>query len=252
VRETLETARQASASVIVSHHKCAGSNNFGRSRETLDLINAAIEGGVDAAMDVYPYTASSSSLMERFLTNADAVKVIWSAAHPGQGGRMLGEIAHDWGVSWGEAARRLDPAGAIYFNMDEGDLQRILAHPGCMVGSDGLPGTDKPHPRLWGTFPRVLGRYVRELKLLSLAEGIHKMTGLTAKRFNLSDRGFLKPGLKADITIFDPDTVIDRADFDNSEVPSDGIEAVFVNGEIALANGRQTASRGGRFLKSGG
>src|SRR5690606_39671834 len=91
-----------------------------------------------------------------------------------------------------EAAERLSPAGAIYFAMDEADVQRVLAHPCCMVGSDGLPNDANPHPRLWGSFTRVLGNYVRRCRLLSLEEAISKMTALPASVFGLADRGTLR------------------------------------------------------------
>ena len=144
--------------------------------------------------------------------------------------------------------RRLQPAGAIYFDMDEGDLQRIMAHPAAMIGSDGLPGTDKPHPRLWGSFPRVLGRYVREKNLLSLPQAVHKMTGLSAEKFGLTDRGRVAPGLKADLVVFDPATVADVADFDDPVRASLGISHVIVNGELVLENGVQTGVGAGQFL----
>ncbi|MEM8774059.1 MAG: D-aminoacylase [Pseudomonadota bacterium] len=248
VREALETGKSSGARLVISHHKCAGQANFGKSIETLGMIDAARETQ-DIGFDVYPYVASSTALIERFLPSAKEIKVIWSDAHPEQGGRMLDDIAEDWSVDRSEAARRLHPAGAIYFDMDEGDLQRIMAHPLAMIGSDGLPGTQKPHPRLWGTFPRVLGRYVRELNLLSLAQAIHKMTGLSADTFGIKDRGFVRDGYVADLVIFDPHSVLDKADYDDPEVPSAGINHVFVAGEEAMKDGMPTSSRAGQFLK---
>ena len=247
VRETLETGRQSGARIVISHHKCAGSANFGKSKKTLAMIDGA-RRAQEVALDVYPYTASSTELVEKFVRNSQQVRIIWSSSYPEMGGRMLHEIASEWDVKWEEACSRLHPAGAIYFDMDEGDLQRIMVHPIAMIGSDGLPGAEKPHPRLWGTFPRVLGKYVRDLKLLQLQEAVHKMTGLSAKTFNLKDRGILREGAFADIVVFNPDTICDVADFDNSEQPSQGIAHVFVNGEVALADGRQTNTRAGRFL----
>jgi N-acyl-D-aspartate/D-glutamate deacylase len=133
--------------------------------------------------------------------------------------------------------------------MDEEDVQRILCHPATMIGSDGIPGTQKPHPRLWGTFPRVLGHYARDLGLMSLAAAVHKMTGLSAKRFGLTDRGLLKPGMAADIVLFDAATVIDKANFEDSELQSTGIVHVMVNGQLTLKNGQQTSVRSGRFIE---
>ncbi|HUO97584.1 MAG TPA: amidohydrolase family protein, partial [Rhizomicrobium sp.] len=144
------------------------------------------------------------------------------------------------------ACDRLHPAGAIYFMMDEKDVQAALSHPSAMVGSDGLPFDTHPHPRLWGTFPRVLGHYVRELKLFPLEDAVRRMTSLPAETFGLTARGALKPGYYADICIFDPETVIDTADFANPISAAKGIELVLVNGEVAY--GGSSVARGGKVL----
>ena len=161
---------------------------------------------------------------------------------------MLHEIAEDWNQDVDSVIDRLDPAGAIYFDMDENDLQRILAYGPSMIGSDGLSGADRPHPRLWGTFPRVLGRYVRELQWLSLSSAIRQMPGLSAETFGLSDRGFLRPGYRADVVVFDPATVKDTATFEVPEKPASGICPVMVNGELVLDQAQLTNARPGRFL----
>ncbi len=247
VKETLETGRRSGAPVVISHHKCAGPRNHGRSVETLRLITEAQEVQ-KVSLDVYPYTAGSSSLLPTFLRDAVSVLVTWSEPHPECGGRPLDDIAAEWGCAPEEAAARLDPAGAIYFQIDEEDLRRILTFPHTMVGSDGLPGRNRPHPRLWGTFPRVLARYVREEKLLSLAAAVHKMTGLSARTFGLSDRGLVRQGYAADMVLFDAETVADVATYDDPEVPSAGIELVFVNGVLSWSGGRETGARPGQFL----
>src|SRR5262249_60698716 len=115
-------------------------------------------------------------------------------------------IAREWNVSSMEAARRLQPAGAVYHCMSEDDVQRILKHPVSMIGSDGLPNDPHPHPRLWGTFPRVLGHYSRDLRLFPLAEAVRKMTSLAASRFGLADRGLIRGGDRPHLVLFDPDT----------------------------------------------
>jgi N-acyl-D-amino-acid deacylase len=163
-------------------------------------------------------------------------------------GKDLTEAAREWGVSDAEAIDRLQPAGAIYFMMDEADVQRILAYPHTMIGSDGLPHDARPHPRLWGTFPRVLGHYARELGLFSLETAVHKMTGLTAGRFGLEGRGVLREGAYADITLFDPQRVIDAATFDDPVRPAPGIHTVIVNGEAVWSDGAPTGARPGRVL----
>lgn len=247
VRETIETGRQSGAKVVISHHKCAGPKNYGLSIETLKMIEAA-QGSQDVTLDVYPYTASATSLIPTFIDDAESILVSWSTPHPECGGRLLSEIAQDWGCSELEAVHRLDPAGAVYFQMDEDDLRRIMAYPTTMIGSDGLPGREKPHPRLWGTFPRVLSRYVREQAVLSLQHAIRKMTSLSAETFGLHDRGLIYPGFAADLVLFDPKTVADTATFEAPESPAAGIRRVFVNGELAWADGISTGSRTGRFL----
>ncbi|MEO0371798.1 MAG: D-aminoacylase [Pseudomonadota bacterium] len=247
VAEALHIAEEAGVPLLLSHHKCAGIRNFGKSAKTLAMIDAA-RSAVDVSLDVYPYTASSSALLPEFAEGAPEVLIIWSTPAPGMGGRMLDDVATDWGVARDEAIARLQPAMAVYFDMDDADVDRILAHPAAMIGSDGIPGTIRPHPRLWGTFPRVLGHYVRDRALLGLPQAIHKMTGMSAARFGLTDRGVIRSGLKADLTLFDANTVIDRADYDHSERPSVGIAYVLVNGQVTLQNGTQTEARAGRFL----
>src|SRR4029453_2524456 len=128
------------------------------------------------------------------------------------------------------AADRLQRAGVVYFIMDEADPRRILSYPHTMIGSDGLPHDTHPHPRLWGTFPRVLGHYCREEKLFPLEEAVRRMTGLPAQQFRLSNRGSIAVGAYADIVVFDPATVIDRATFEAPMTPAAGIDTVIVNG----------------------
>ena len=156
----------------------------------------------------------------------------------------LGEVEKELGLSVYE----LLPAGAIYFSMDEKDVQRILAFEQTMIGSDGLPHDAAPHPRLWGTFPRVLGHYSRDLKLFPLETALHKMTGLTAKTFGLADRGVLKKGFAADITIFDPQ-VEETATFEKPIQPAKGIETVIVNGKIVWREGKPTGAHPGKVLR---
>jgi N-acyl-D-amino-acid deacylase len=160
----------------------------------------------------------------------------------------LAEVAKRMGLPAEKTVEKLVPAGAIYFSMDEEDVQRILAFEHTMVGSDGLPHDAAPHPRLWGTFPRVLGHYARDVGLFSLETAVHKMTGLTAKTFGLADRGVLKEGYAADITIFEPQ-VEEAATFAKPIQAAKGIETVIVNGELVWNDGRPTGARPGRVLQ---
>ena len=252
--ETFRIGREARSPVVVSHHKVHGRGNFGRSRETLARFDAEIAGhdhhGI--AFDVYPYIASSTVLKEDSIAVAERVLVTWSKARPDLAGRELSEIAAEMGCDIYAAAARLQPAGAIYFAMDEEDVQRILSHPRAMIGSDGLPHDEHPHPRLWGTFPRVLGHYCRELKLFPLEEAVRRMTGYSAETFGLADRGVLRPGAFADLTVFDPDTVLDRASFAAPKTPAAGIEIVMANGRVVREAGAWTGARPGRALRFGG
>ena len=131
-------------------------------------------------------------------------------------------------------------------------MQSILKHPATMIGSDGLPRDPLPHPRLWGTFPRVLGRYSRELKLLPLTEAVHKMTGLPASRFGLEGRGIIREGCFADLVLFHPETVEDTATFANPNSVAEGISAVWVNGTLTYTDRAPTGKRSGRFLARSG
>lgn len=247
VEETIRAGRKAEVPVVISHHKCAGRKNYGRSGETLKLIEDA-RVGQKVALDVYPYTASSTVLLPEFIRESDDVLITFSEPHPEHNGRRLQDVLDEWGCTMEEATERLYPAGGIYFQMDEEDLKHILAYPPSMVGSDGLPGQARPHPRLWGTFPRVLGRYVRGMNLFSLSQAIHKMTGLSAETFGLKQRGFIREGYHADLVLFDPAVIEDAATFDEPEQPARGISKILVSGEITWDAGGTTGARRGSFL----
>jgi N-acyl-D-amino-acid deacylase len=146
-------------------------------------------------------------------------------------------------------ATALMPGGATYFAMSDEDVDRILAHPLAMIGSDGLPAPGPQHPRLWGTFPRVLGHYARERRLLSLETAVHKMTGLTARRFGLRGRGGVAPQHAADLTVFDPATVADRATYADPAQPPQGIRWVLINGRVAVEDGAVADAHVGEVLR---
>lgn len=246
--ETFEIGRRAGASIIVSHHKCSGRSNFGRMAETLPKFTEAMKQQ-EIAFDVYPYIAGSTILRKEMLDRADKVLITWSDTVKDVSGRDLKEIAREMGCSIYEAADRLQPAGAIYFMMDEKDVQSAMAHPGAMIGSDGIPFDTHPHPRLWGTFPRVLGHYSRELNLFPLEDAVRRMTSYSAQRFKLTGRGQVKPGFYADICVFDPATVIDTATFEKPISPAKGIDTVLCNGQIAWRDGKPGGGRSGRALR---
>jgi N-acyl-D-amino-acid deacylase len=246
--ESFHVGEAAQVPVVISHHKTTGIANFGRTAETLPKIAAAM-AKQQLGLDAYPYIASSTVLRTERLDEAQKVLITWSKAMPEQAGRELAEIAREWGVGIREAAQRLQPAGAIYWMMDEADVRRVLAFDNTMIGSDGLPHDVHPHPRLWGTFPRVLGHYCREIGLFGLEIAVHKMTGLPAARFGLTRRGTVAEGAYADLTVFDPETVIDRATFAEPTRPAAGIAHVFVNGRPAWTDGKSSGERPGRALR---
>ena len=176
---------------------------------------------------------------------------------------LEGKTLYDWAVLKGDTtlragaelvieAIRRGGANAIYHVLDEGDVERIMRHPQTMIGSDGRlvePRDGHPHPRWYGTFPRVLGLYVREKGVLTLEQAIHKMTGLSAKRLGLADRGRVEEGMMADLVVFDPATVRDRATFSDPHQYPEGITYVLVNGVAVVDSGRFTNARPGRALR---
>jgi N-acyl-D-amino-acid deacylase len=246
--ETFEIGRRLGVRVLISHHKLAGVANHGRSIETLKRIAAAMERQ-PVSLDCYPYNASSTVLRPEFVARASSVLVSWSDPHPEHAGRTLADIARDMNCSAEEAAARLMPAGAIYFMMDETDVRRILAFPKTLVGSDGMPHDEHPHPRLWGTFPRVLGLYAREEHLFSLETAVAKMSGLTAEELGLPGRGRIAVGHAADLVLFDPRTIGDRATFAQPRELSSGIDRVWVNGRLAFADGAVCDDRAGQIVR---
>jgi N-acyl-D-amino-acid deacylase len=245
--ETFRIGREVGVPVVISHHKLVGPANYGRSEETLAFIRSQMKLQ-PICLDCYPYTAGSTVLSADRAATSARVIVSWSQALPEFAGRDLADIARELGVSQEEAIGRLQPAGAIYFRMDEADVQRILQFEDTMIGSDGLPHDAAPHPRLWGSFPRVLGHYSRRLGLFPLEQAVHKMTGLTARKFGLAGRGVIAEGAHADLALFDADTVDEAATYAEPIAPARGIDTVVVNGRIVWRGGRATGERPGQVL----
>lgn len=250
LREALAVGAASDANLVLSHHKVVAPKNHGRTRQTLEAIErAAREQSV--CFDCYPYVASSTSLSVDKAARVQNVLITWSEPHPERSGTSLRSTADAWGVGLREAAQRLVPGGAIYFALSEEDVERVLAHPLSMIGSDGLPHDRHPHPRLWGTFPRVLGYYSREKRLMPLEAAVRKMTSLPAQRFGLKGRGVIAAGNAADLVVFDPLYVRDGASYAAPEEPPLGIHAVLVNGTLAMSKGTQVDSHAGRRLAPG-
>jgi N-acyl-D-amino-acid deacylase len=247
LEETFRVGREVGVPVVISHLKVVGEANRGRSQAALDLIEKNM-ANQQICMDCYPYTAGSTVLSADRAASSSRVIVSWSKPLPQYAGQDLDAIAKQMGVDQEEAIRRLSPAGGIYFRLDESDVQRILKYKETMIGSDGLPHDASPHPRLWGSFPRVLGHYGRVLGLFPLETAIYKMTGLTAKNFGLKDRGVLKEGAYADLTLFDAETIDSAATYEKPIAPARGIDTVIVNGAIVWRGGQSTGSHPGRVL----
>jgi N-acyl-D-amino-acid deacylase len=246
--EAMQIASRLGVRLVISHHKLLGTRNHGRSAQTLRRI----EGYARLApvcLDCYPYTASSTMLDPAKVDTAVRVRVAWSEAEPAAAGRDLDELALEWQCTRRAAAERLVPGGAIYFAMDSTDVRAILTHPLTMIGSDGLPHDTAPHPRLWGTFPRVLGPLVRDEGWLTLEAAVHKMTGLPAERFGLKGRGRIEVGAIADLVLFDPARIADQATYDAPRLPPAGISHVFVNGQVRVRAGGVVGSANGQLIE---
>jgi dihydroorotase/N-acyl-D-amino-acid deacylase len=299
VLETIRIGEEGALPTQVTHHKVVGPGYWGQSVQTLRLIDEARARGVDATIDQYPYTASSTSVQSALMPawaleggnsnirqrlsdpttrariRAETATIIrlergggdpknvviancsWDAT---LAGKNLADITRLRGMeptieNAAEATLWITEQGGcqgIFHAINEQDLVRILRHPATMVATDGeIPtfGRGNPHPRSYGTFARVLGVYVRDQNVLTLEDAVRKMTSYPAQRLGLLDRGLLKPGMKADIAVFDPAAVRDLATFENPHQYAEGFLMVLVNGQIVLENDGVTTARPGRVLR---
>jgi dihydroorotase/N-acyl-D-amino-acid deacylase len=301
VAETIRIGEEGKLPTQLTHHKVVGADMWGKSRQTLAMVDAARARGVDVSIDQYPYTASSTSLSILFpawslegekedvlarLKDPDTrarirKEVLFNLIHdrggnnpanvvvarctwdPSLNGKSLADILHDRGQpvsvdTAADLALDLQERGGfsgIFHAMHEEDVRRIMQHSFTMIASDGgiyAPGAGVPHPRNYGTFARVLGHYVRAQGLLSFNEAIRKMTRLPADRINLTERGRIDVGSKADLAVIDPGAIRDLATFAEPHQYAEGARHVFVNGVAVLLNGEMTGNRPGRILRSTG
>jgi len=300
-RETVRIGEEGGLPTQQTHVKVVGGKQWGWSAKVLEIVDAARRRGVDATLDLYPYTASSTgtsamfpqwsmaggakALRERLMapeTRAkikaevvavlregrgagDARNVVMAACgfDPKLAGKSLAGLTREAGLeatleNAAETAIGIQLQGgcsAVYHAMDEADVERFLRAPYTMIASDGellAPGRTMPHPRSYGAFARVLRRYVRERKTISLEEAVRKMSSLPAARFGLRDRGVLRPGMKADIAVFDPAVAGDTATYERPHSYAVGFQHVIVNGRAVILNGKVTGARPGRVLTGPG
>lgn len=299
VTEALQTALKSGVKLQISHHKASRKPNWGKVSVTLQLIErVALQH--DVTFDAYPYTAGSSylaqllplwaleggssALLKRLKNPSQrqqikealesdetldwndiiVASVVSDEYRPLQG-RTISEVAKMLNLSPSETVLHLieherNAVTMVWFVMDERDVEQVLTHPLCLIGSDALtippaPNSSQPkpyvHPRTYGTFPKVFRWLVRETNKLSWHEAVSKMTGKTAGKLGLKNRGLIREGYFADLVIFDPEAIADQASYENPHLPAKGIDWVFINGKPALAEGQPTGERNGRVLRFG-
>ena len=264
VDEAVRIGEAAGVGVQISHHKASGRAAWGLVVRSLERIDAAQRRGLDVHADQYPYTAGSTILSAVAAggrlggavgtLEPDHVVIASTAAHPDWEGRSLAALMTEFGADLAATLARVlgeEPgATVVLHSMSEDDVQTVMRHPSTMIGSDGIPTLEgKPHPRLYGTFARVLGRYARDLRVLSLPDAIYRMTGFPAAKFGFTDRGVLAPGALADLVLFDAATIIDRGTFEAPKQVPAGICRVLVNGRCVARDGAPTDARPGRTLR---
>jgi N-acyl-D-aspartate/D-glutamate deacylase len=299
VQESLDIARASGTRVTISHHKASGRRNWGKTVDTLKLIDKAVDEGVEAFSDQYPYIVGSTTatalfpkwcleggidtLTERLADTAIRERISreiveglpgWDCVVRENGweniilswvngdenmpltGKTLAEIGDLLGVDPAIALMQVvreerGQAAVLLVQQCEEDLRAVMKHRRTMIGSDSLYGGKMPHPRRYGTFPRLLGRYVREKKALSLEEAVYKMTGMPALAFGLRDIGVIRKGYWADIVAFDADVIRDTATYKNPAVQPKGVELVIVSGVVSLIDRQCTGKQAGRILSLG-
>lgn len=298
VRELIRIGEEAGLPAHLTHHKLMGQPQWGQSVETLALVDAARDRGVDVTLDQYPYDATSTStavlfpawsladgadslrarladpvqrqrieegmrrtiIAERGGGDLARIRIARYATDPSWNGLTFADIARqrgraadlDFAIELAVEIQTNGGAGGVWHVVDEADVRRIMQHPWTMISSDGgigVPGVGHPHPRGYGSFARVIGRYVMEYEVLALEEAVRKMTSLPAARIRDDSRGRIAEGLIADLAIFDPQTFRDRATFEEPHQYAVGMHHVFINGEPVLRDGEMTGAKPGRVLR---
>ena len=297
VEETIRIGRESDIPVQITHHKVMGVDNWGLSIESLSLVDAARNQGVDVTLDQYPYTASQTGLKalipqwaqeggnermlqrikssetRKIIKNEVIKKILYGRGggnpknifisrnfwNPSMTGKNLAEITIEMGMSpsaenAAETVFMILEKGsvtAVYHAINPDDVDRIMQHPATAIGSDGpvgIFGEGTPHPRQYGSFARVLGYYVRERGILKLEQAVRKMSSQSAKRLGIHDRGLIAEGYYADIAVFDPNQIIDKATFENPHQYSVGMKFVIVNGITVVEEGKHNGNRPGKVI----
>ena len=273
--EFIAIAKESGARSILSHHKSVQRRNWGKTQQTLKLLDDAILDGVDIYCDVYPYCATSTRFSQAFVPHqwrAGGTAALLAAIndqekntinkehiykingqdfswiiinncnnHEDVVGLRLDEIAAKWNMDPYDTAMKLivdsnDQCNASFFSICEADFKRVLCWDRSMICTDsGMAGQlQMHHPRMTGSFPRAIGRYVRQQSVVSMEAMINKMTGLPADVYNIRNKGYIKVGYDADICIFDPNSIIDQADFVDCKKKAKGLNYVLVDGKIVV------------------
>lgn len=293
--EAITIAKTAGVPLNVSHLKAMYPQNYDKIDKMLEMIDKENANGMDITFDVYPYAASSATIMSTLPPSYNSNGIDWTVEHltgkeniakleriineglekwenpvknigtenmliveaqdtPECIGKTIKEISEMKGISPVEAYAYVIAANRgrvkdVRFCMSEENLKKLYAHPRSMVGTDGIytSRSTLSHPRHFGTFPRYLGRFIREMKVLPMQEGIRRITGMPAERFGLKTKGKIKEGYDADLVIFDERTIIDNATFIEPKKTCTGIKKVFVMGEVAVDDGKYTGLRNGKY-----
>lgn len=299
VKEAINVAKEAQVSLVISHHKAQGKRNWGLPKQTLKLVNDAINEGLDITLDQYPYTASMThlyvSIPPKYISNGIGA-LINNIENPTTREEIKKDILDPYsqfdnqyqncdgfkgifiadcpyftdpiGMTIDEYAKKVDKdpfdvffdiivknkgiCTAIYFSMCNEDLCDIAKFKNTIIGSDGIVKSmeAKVHPRAYNTFPKAINFFHKEKKIFTLEEIIRKMTGLTAERLKLKNKGIIKNGYDADLLIFDYDKIKDRGTFAQGNLLADGIEYVIVNGEIVYKCKELTGKTPGKIIKA--
>ena len=283
--EFIRVVRESGTRGVLSHHKSASAENWGKVAHTLRMLDEANAVGTEVFCDVYPYTASHTSLsaslvpkeyhafgLQKVLSdpelyqtirelnvNAGRVVLDWiriatCTAYPEAGGKLVSEVAAEWGVEDIDAAlimiRDSERCQGCFYTMCEADVETVMAYPRSMICTDSGVRRDMRvyHPRLRGTFPRALGRYVRERGVVSLPEMIRKMTAMPAAVYELAGKGLIREGFDADICIFDADKIIDHAEYTDCHKRAEGLNYVILGGEVVVEDAVYNGKRMGRVI----